>query len=184
MLPPQPGGANDFATCVAISICHAERTPRGVKRAEEESTGPRTCQLDARASRRAPVLPVVTMPTQGVLPKQLVGTFSEAHMRYHSLWRPCHVHPTRQEADQVQTHHGRRGRSSAPRVRIRQHLRLRSVSAARRFPQRYSRKIIWPDFPGIRIAASRRSLTFWPERSSTATAWAITAPSPPATFSG
>ena len=39
-------------------------------------------------------------------------------------------------------------------------------------------------FPGIPIAESRPSLTFSPEPWNTATAWGITAPSPPATCSG
>ncbi len=37
---------------------------------------------------------------------------------------------------QVHAHHGRRGRQAAPRVRVRQDRRVRSVPAARRLPQR------------------------------------------------
>ena len=98
--------------------------------------------------------------------------------------RSNHVHSTRQAARQVQADPRRRGRASAPRVRLRQHLRLRPVPAARRLPQRHPGGLPGRLSRGIPTAASRRSPTCSPARSSTATAWATAAPSPPATSSG
>src|SRR5262245_31483363 len=46
-----------------------------------------------------------------------------------------HVHTTRKTPDQIQTDHGRRWRPFAPRFRVRQHVGLRSVPAARRLSQ-------------------------------------------------
>ena len=48
---------------------------------------------------------------------------------------------THQARHQVPAHHRRRRRPSAPRIRLPQHLRLRSLPPARRFSQRHSRRL-------------------------------------------
>ena len=45
---------------------------------------------------------------------------------------------------------------------------LQPIPPARRLPGRES-KITWRDFPGIRTVGSKRSPTYWPVQSSTAT---------------
>ncbi len=54
--------------------------------------------------------------------------------------RSC-VHPSRQTGHSGQTRHRRRRRPSAPRVRLRRDVGVRSVPAARRLPQRQPRRL-------------------------------------------
>jgi hypothetical protein len=51
------------------------------------------------------------------------------------LQESIYVHSARKTIDQVQAHHGRRRGAPAPRVRVRQHHRFRSIPAAGRFSQ-------------------------------------------------
>ena len=89
--------------------------------------------------------------------------------------RAANVDPTSQAHRSVHAHHGRCRREAPPRLRVRQYRRFRPVPAAGRLPQRPSRGLSAPAFPGTRTAASRPSPMCWPARSSTATAWATRA---------
>ena len=58
-----------------------------------------------------------------------------------------HVHPPRQARQPIPSHPGGRRRQAAPRLRLRRHLRFRSVPDDGRFPQRSIRATIVAGFP-------------------------------------